>query len=78
MPGPGPEVTPSPFGSLGSLSTIMNLVDPDGLGVLAVDAGFEPLDSNVVEATGGKRFHVQRFRALGPDHRRDAGTDRMS
>lgn len=78
MPGRLPEVTPSPFGSLGSLSTIMNLVDPAGLGALAVEAGFEPLDAKVVKAAGGKRFHVQPFRALGPERGKDSGTDRMS
>ena len=60
-----PEVTPSPFGALESLSSIMRLVPPDRLVRLAESQGLVRLDGTVVRTPGGKDFHVAAFRRKG-------------
>ncbi len=56
-------VTPSPFVSLRSLSTVMRLVPPERLRTLAVERGYVPLDARTVATSGGKQLHVETFRA---------------
>jgi ubiquinone/menaquinone biosynthesis C-methylase UbiE len=56
-----PEVTPSPFASLGALSPVMRLVPPEVLRRLAAARGFQATDAQKVMAAGGKQFLVQAF-----------------
>jgi ubiquinone/menaquinone biosynthesis C-methylase UbiE len=65
LPSSAAEVTPSPYRSLGTLSSVLRLVSPQTLTELAAASGFEPLDAQIVAALGGKQFHVQAFRAQG-------------
>jgi catechol 2,3-dioxygenase-like lactoylglutathione lyase family enzyme len=58
-----PEVTPSPFASLGALSSVMRLVPPDLLRRLAAARGYSETGAQSVEART-KQFQVQ------PLHRR--------
>jgi hypothetical protein len=58
-----PEVTPSPYARLGTLSAVMHLVPPDELAKLAADNGFCLIEDRTVVAGGGKRFQVQGFRS---------------
>jgi hypothetical protein len=57
-----PEVTPSPFTSLGVLSSRMRLVSPERLERSAGAHGFRETDREIVEVPGGKRFQLQTFR----------------
>ena len=56
-------ITPSPFMSLKSLAAVMHLVPPERLRELAVERGYVPLDARTVPTSGGKRLHVETFRA---------------
>ncbi len=56
-----PEVTPTPFTSLESLSTVMHLVPPEMLEHLAGGCGYERIGTRRVESAGGKQFQVQTF-----------------
>jgi SAM-dependent methyltransferase len=66
LPGPVPEVTPSPYVSLGALSSVMYFVPPGRLVVLAEQCGFHAGEPRTVRAAGEKRFHVQAFTASVP------------
>jgi len=55
-------VSSSPYKSLGTLSSYMNLVAPDALCKAAIDAGFTAIDSNVIKLKSGKQFCAQTFR----------------
>lgn len=57
-----PEITPSPYGSLAALASVMRLVPPGQLARLAAGHGYVAADARV-EATGGKPFQVQDFRS---------------
>jgi hypothetical protein len=59
-----PEVTPSPYASLGALSSVMHLVPPELLKHLAADRGYQEIDAQTVSSAGGKQFQVQTFRFL--------------
>ena len=59
-----PEITPSPYKSLGALSSIMRLVQPEQLRVLAQEQGFQQIDERMMQSEGGKNFVVQSFRAV--------------
>lgn len=56
-----PEITPSPFTSLCTLSSVMRLVPPELLKQIAANHGYGEIDARTVRATGGKDFHVQAF-----------------
>jgi SAM-dependent methyltransferase len=56
-----PEVTPSPFISLGTLSSLMRLVPPDEFRRLVKFSGFREIESRTVKADGGKCFEVLDF-----------------
>jgi hypothetical protein len=56
-----PEITPSPFTSLGRLAPRLRLVSPERLVRLAARRGLRASDTRTVTATGGKRFAVQSF-----------------
>ncbi len=56
-----PEVTPSPFPSLDTLSSVMRLVPPDRLRHLASARGYIERDAQLVVAAGGKQFQVLTF-----------------
>jgi len=64
-----PEVTPSRFASLRALSSMMRLVSPEQLQRLAGTHGYHQIDRQVVEVPSGKRFQVQTFRIMTPNHR---------
>jgi SAM-dependent methyltransferase len=57
------EITPSPFSSLSALSSIMRLVAPDRLKLLAEQHGFRQIEERAMQAEGGKYLLVQDFRA---------------
>jgi ubiquinone/menaquinone biosynthesis C-methylase UbiE len=57
-----PEVTPTPFESVRTLSSIMHLVLPDRLVQLAAAQGYRLIESRTVASAGGKRFQVQVFK----------------
>jgi SAM-dependent methyltransferase len=59
-----PEVTPSPYASLGALSSVMHLVPPELLKQLAAERGFQEIDTQTVSSVGRKQFRVQTFRFL--------------
>ncbi len=56
-----PEVTPSPFTSLRTLSAAIHLVPPENLERLATQQGYRQIDANLLESAGGKAFQVQTF-----------------
>ena len=56
-----PDVTPSPFPSLGRLSSVMRLVPPKLLRHLAAARGYRETDAEIVVAAGGKQFQVLAF-----------------
>lgn len=58
-----PSVSPSPYQSLGSLASLMNLVAPEALHSAARKAGFASADAATVELPSGKQFCVQNFTA---------------
>jgi hypothetical protein len=63
LPSPStPMVTPSPFVSLATLSSVMHIVSPPYLRDLAEDHGFEQISSDLAESRSGKQFQVQVFR----------------
>lgn len=64
-----PDITPSPFASLGALSPVMRLVDPLALTKAATALGFREIMTHDVTAGGGKEFRVQEFRIGPPDAR---------
>lgn len=64
-----PEVTPSQFAILSTLSSVMRLVSPDRLRRLARAHGYRQIDCQLSEAPGGKRFQIQTFQSLMPDDR---------
>jgi ubiquinone/menaquinone biosynthesis C-methylase UbiE len=61
-----PEITPSPFASLGALSPVMHLVAPETLTKFAAARGFREIMANCVRAAGGKEFRVQEFHMGSP------------
>ena len=63
------QITPSPFSSLGALSSVMRLVPPRRLGQLAEALGYHETETQTLEAAGGKEFQVQAFRLEMPNHR---------
>jgi ubiquinone/menaquinone biosynthesis C-methylase UbiE len=63
------QITPSPFASLGALSSVMRLVPPRRLGQLAEALGYQETETQTLEAAGGKAFQVQAFRLGTPNHR---------
>ncbi|RUQ30733.1 MAG: class I SAM-dependent methyltransferase [Candidatus Competibacteraceae bacterium] len=63
LPSPIEDVTPSPYTTLKSLSSVLHMVSPKNLTVLARETGFEIESERVVTATGGKTFQVDTFRA---------------
>ena len=58
-----PSVSPSPYQSLGSLASLMNLVAPEELRSAALKAGFAFADAATVDLPSGKQFCVQNFMA---------------
>ena len=56
------EVTPSPYTSLAALAPSMRLVPPAALTRAALEEGYTAVGSEVVTASGGKRFAVQTYR----------------
>lgn len=56
-----PEISPSPFTSLGSLASVMRLVPPESLHALARANGYNRIEARTVEASAGKQFEVQTF-----------------
>jgi len=63
------EISPSPFASLGALSSVMRLVPPKLLRHLAAAHEYHETEAQTFEAAGGKEFHVQEFRLATPNHR---------
>ncbi len=67
LPSPeGEPVSRSPYRSLESLRTAMNLVSPDELATAAGAAGFAPLSSRRIALRTSRRFMLQTFRLPGP------------
>ncbi len=64
-----PEITPSPFASLGALASVMRLLPPKLLRQLAAAHGYCETEAQTVEAAGGKEFRVQALRLEMPNHR---------
>ena len=60
-----PEVTPSPFTSLDTLTPIMKLVSPDALADWAAARGYLPRARRTVETPAGKGLCIQEFRRSG-------------
>lgn len=56
------DVTPSPYASLKSVSSVLNVVAPDQLLQLAKRAGFKVESSCEVRTSGGKVFQVNSYR----------------
>lgn len=54
-------ITPSPFSSLSSLSSIMNLVPPKRLIKLAEESGYRQTEEYIRDAKHGKQLSVQSF-----------------
>jgi hypothetical protein len=67
LPSPIEDVTPSPYTTLKSVSSVLHVVQPNKLTVLAKAAGFEIESERIVTATGGKTFQVNTFRAVMPN-----------
>jgi|GEM_PF-4563136 len=63
LPSEMPNVTPSPYRSLESLSSILRLIPPETFAGHAEEVGFSLLTSEVVAAKGGKQFFVQSLHA---------------
>ncbi len=57
-----PEVTPSQYARLASLSSIMHLVLPDDLKRAALAQGLTETVAYTATSAGGKQFRVQTFR----------------
>lgn len=57
-----PEITPSPFVSLGALASVMRLMSPNLFRQLAAARGYRETASRTVDAVGTKQFQVQTFR----------------
>jgi ubiquinone/menaquinone biosynthesis C-methylase UbiE len=66
-----PEVTPSPFTSIRTLSPVFRLVPPEVLKHKAVVHGFEQTATRASKATGGKTFMVQTFCLNNPSSDRE-------
>lgn len=64
-----PEVTPSPFTSLATLSSIMRLVPPEAVVQAGSRHGFRATQSRTCAAAGGKRFCLQALAADLDDSR---------
>jgi len=62
-----PEVTPSPFPSLGALASVMRLVPPELVRHSAAAHGYREIDAQIVAAAGGKRFQVLAFCLEAPN-----------
>jgi len=58
------DVTPSPYTTLKSVSSVLRVVPHNELAALARDAGFGNESERVVAATGGKTFQVNTFRMV--------------
>lgn len=56
-----PEVTPSPYASLAALAPVMRLVPPGALLAAAHAHGLAERESRTLDASPGKRLHVQVF-----------------
>jgi ubiquinone/menaquinone biosynthesis C-methylase UbiE len=56
-----PEITPSPFTSNQTLSSVMHIVPPELLESKAFAYGFKQTGKHVEESMGGKQFIVQTF-----------------
>ncbi len=56
-----PEVTPTPFTSLHTLSSVMQLIPPEQLERLAARQGYKQVDTRVVNSAGSKSFQMQTF-----------------
>lgn len=63
------EITPSPFASLGALSSVMHLVPPKLLSQLAAAHGYHEIEAQTLAAANGKEFQIQSFRLAMPHHR---------
>jgi len=66
LPSAVPEVTPSPYTSLGALSSVMHLVPPRRLAQLADKSGFHLLETHTTDSIGEKKFNVQTFSVSRP------------
>ena len=64
LPSPIEDVTPSPYTTLKSISSVLHVVPPNKLTALARETGFEIESERVVTATGGKTFQVNTFRTV--------------
>ena len=62
------DVTPSPYTSLKSISSVLKVVPHEKLTGLAIEAGFDVEMKRVVAATGGKNFQVNTFRSATPNN----------
>jgi len=59
---PAPNVvTPSPYRAMGTLASVMRLVDPDVLEASARNAGYRELERRREQSAGKKDFMVQTF-----------------
>lgn len=58
-----PEVTPSPYTSLKTLSSIMRLIDPAQLCNAAATHGLRLIEQKTLHSRGGKQFSLVSFRA---------------
>jgi hypothetical protein len=58
-----PAVSASPYKSLGSLASALNLVAPETLRDAAAAVGFAAAGASILELPSGKRFCVQDFRS---------------
>lgn len=65
------EVTPSPYTTLKSISSVLRVVPHEKLSSLAIEAGFDVELERVVAASGGKTFQVNTFRSATPSNPRN-------
>ena len=57
-----PDITPTEYTKLNTLSSVMNLVAADKLERIFRACGYHAIDSRRVNVPGGKYFQVQKFR----------------
>lgn len=64
MPTEGPSVTDTPYTSLKSLNTIMNLVNPERFKGIAADAGLSAMEEKVTTLETGKSFFAGTYKRM--------------
>ena len=65
LPSATATVTPSPYDSLQSLSSLMHLISPTQLEHFGAELGFIAEATQIRESIGGKQFSVHDFRVTG-------------